>query len=102
MRQRVGSDKWIEWFGEFDRSDVTVKEFCDQKGVAQNTFYAWRRKLGQSPRPADPAPFVPVAVEGEDEVRIEMPCGAIIHVPSQSCVLRPVLELLLQIGADAP
>jgi transposase-like protein len=40
-----------------------VRAFCRQHGLAEPSFYAWRRKLGQ--READAVPFVPVRVVPE-------------------------------------
>ena len=40
---------WGKRLDRFDRTDVTVAQFCRQEGVSQAAFYNWRRKLrGQS------------------------------------------------------
>lgn len=59
---------WGERFDRFDRTDVTVAEFCRQEGVSQAAFYYWRRKLRGQPAVAQPdqAPplprFLPVSL----------------------------------------
>ncbi len=99
MRQRFTAEQWANWFEEFDRSDLSIKAFCQRLGVSENTFYQWRKKIN---RPADHSstdPFVPIAVVAGDDVKIEMPCGATIRVPNDPASLRPVLETLLAIRA---
>ena len=46
MRRRFSAQQWRDWFDEFQQGDVSVKEFCKRKGVCQNSFYQWRKKLG--------------------------------------------------------
>lgn len=97
MRQRFSPEQWAKWLDEFERSGLTVTEFCKRKRVCQNSFYQWRRKLSHTSKPDV---FVPVAITGDEDVRIEMPCGAVIRLPNDPSVLRPVFQTLLQIGAS--
>lgn len=100
MRQRFSAPQWAKWFEEFDNSGLTVKEFCRRKHVSQNAFYQWRRRLNLPLPTKDHGLFVPVALQVENEVQIEMPCGAIVRLPNDPNSLRPVLETLLQIGTQ--
>ena len=100
MRQRFTAEQWAKWFEEFDGSDSSIKAFCRRKGVSENTFYQWRKRLNHSTEPSTAGPFVPIAVMAEDEVKIEMPCGATIRVPNNPSSLRPVFETLLAIRAS--
>ncbi len=99
MRQRFTAEQWAKWLEEFDRSDLSIKAFCQRLGVSENTFYQWRKKLDQPAEHSSAAPFVPITVVADEEVKIEMPCGATIRVPNNSASLRPVLETLLAIRA---
>lgn len=99
MRRRFTADQWASWFDEFDASDLSVKAFCRQLRVSENTFYQWRRRLKRSAGEPAGSAFVPVAVAAEDEVRIEMPCGATIRVPNDPDSLRPVFQTLLRLQA---
>ena len=102
MRQRFTAEQWANWFEEFDRSDVSIKAFCKRLGVSENTFYQWRKKLDQPAESSPAGTFVPITVVADDDVKIEMPCGATIRVANNSSSLRPVFETLLAIRASAP
>ena len=105
MRRRVSAEQWREWLEEFGRSEVTVKEFCRQKGVCQNSFYQWRKKLGHDLPVDNDVPtsaFLPVAVSGVGFAEIELPGGAIVRVPNDAASLQPVLKVLFDLGPDRP
>jgi transposase-like protein len=92
-RQRL--ERFAGWTG-------TVAEFCRREGVAQPTFYQWRKRLRligapatedaakavpDAPRGADQAPqghvpFVELSWAGTAAVEIELPNGAVIRVPA--------------------
>jgi transposase len=38
-------DEWRERFAEHERSGLTVKQFCQERGITQWSFYAWRKRL---------------------------------------------------------
>ena len=105
MRQRFSAQQWAGWFDEFQQSGVTVKEFCKQKDVCQNSFYQWRKKLAIEHSPADSipkSPFVPVGIAGAASIEIELPGGAIVRVPNDASSLGPVLKVLHDKKALAP
>jgi len=91
-RQRL--ERFAGWPG-------TVAEFCRREGVAQPTFYQWRKRLRLAGEPATGGaargrPGVPVANEAEQgrapfvelsltataAVEIELPNGAVVRVPA--------------------
>ena len=39
------NEQWREWLDEHERSGLTVKQFCQERGLTQYTFYAWRKRL---------------------------------------------------------
>ena len=39
------ADQWRERFAEHGRSGLTVKQFCQERGITQWSFYAWRKRL---------------------------------------------------------
>ena len=96
-RRRFTAEQWTAWLEEFGQGDFTVAEFCKLKGVCTNSFYQWRRKIGPSvPSPA----FVPVEVVQPASIEIDLPGGATIRVPNDSASLRPVLQVLGELGAN--
>lgn len=42
------SDRWRERIASFERSGVSVRQFCKDNGIAEHSFYAWRRRLRQN------------------------------------------------------
>lgn len=47
---------WQERLRRFDRSRMTVTQFCLSEGVSQPSFYNWRKKLRELPSDAKPKP----------------------------------------------
>ena len=39
------ADQWRELVAEHGRSSLTVKQFCQERGITQWSFYAWRKRL---------------------------------------------------------
>ena len=63
-----GSSKEQLWRAVVRRwraSGLSVRAFCQQQGIAQPTFYAWRRTLAQ--RDAETVNFVPVRVTADSQ-----------------------------------
>ena len=51
---------WRRWIGEWQTSGLSVRAFCQRRGLTVASFYAWRRALQR--RAAEKATFVPVQV----------------------------------------
>ena len=106
-RPGVAEQQWRERLRRFDRSGLTVLEFCERESVSTAGFYAWRRRLAPDPllgsRPARSAQrplFVPVSVRSAAAgVQIELPGGAIVRIPPAAderllrCCIRAAAEL---------
>ena len=41
-------DQWRERMAEHARSGLSIKRFCKDHGVAEHSFYAWRKRLRES------------------------------------------------------
>lgn len=122
MRQRYTSAQWRSWLAEFEQSNLTVVEFCESVGTSVASFYKWRHRLKSPRRNATepigriatgqqgrkvlsqrrrrqlPGNFVPLVVR-TDELEIRLPGGAQVRVSNDTDSLRPVLELLFELGA---
>jgi hypothetical protein len=68
--------QWPRWIGAWQTSGLSVRAFCDQRGLTVASFYAWRRVLER--RAAEKAAFVPVQV-------------VVDAVPTQTCALEVIL-----------
>jgi transposase-like protein len=101
MAVHHSADQWRAWLKEFEQRDITVAQFCQSLGVSQNTFYKWRQRL-KGNRAADLhelEKLVPVTVLNS-ELAIELPGGAVARVPNDRDALRPLIKLLLELGAQ--
>jgi transposase-like protein len=52
--------QWRGWLQEWRASRLSVRAFCERRGLAEHTFYAWRRELDR--RAGARTAFVPVEV----------------------------------------
>ncbi len=55
--------QWRHWIAEWRASGLSVRAFCDRRGLAIPSFYHWRRVLQR--RAAEKTAFVPVQVMAE-------------------------------------
>jgi transposase-like protein len=44
-RTTTKTDQWRERLAEQERSGLTVKRFCEERGITQYSLYAWRKRL---------------------------------------------------------
>ena len=104
MRKRLGADRWRELLLEFDSSDSTVAQFCDSVGVSVQTFYKWQKKLKRdgakiSDSSTSVSRFVSVVVApSQSQLEIELPGGAVARVPNEAASIRPLMEVLVELG----
>lgn len=93
--------EWRRRMERFQKAGQSVAEFCRQEGVSAPSFYQWRKRLAEQPRPAEEAAgFRPVRLVGSATVAVQLPGGTQLHVPtSERRTLRLVIDLLAR--ADA-
>jgi len=98
---------WRERLRRYERSGLTVAEFCDREDVSTASFYQWRRRLAEMvarPRPQQPVPrqrpeagpsFQQVTLSGVGGVvAIELPNGVRVELPAHH------LQLVQAVVAD--
>ena len=100
---------WRNRLTRFDKSNLTVKQFCHQEGVSNPSFYKWRTRLMKGTQGAKAAgkpsskqadfmkPFVPVSVSGSSLAEVEFPNGVRIRVPATNA---EALRLAITTGND--
>lgn len=81
--------RWRDLIARWQRSDLTVRDFCSAHRVSEPSFYAWRRELAaRDPerRPATPPvpTFVPVRVTPPAVIELVLPTGVVVRVPSEA------------------
>lgn len=98
------------WRGEIGRqaaSGLSVRRFCEERGLSEPSFYAWRRTLQERDHAAVPA-FVPVlltpqanssstsesaAFQSSGRITIELRGGRVVHLPESIATERLVALL---------
>ena len=87
-RRRFSRAQWQQWLAEHAQSHQSIRQFCDQRNLPENSFYRWRKVLNfQSPSPlANPlvsdSQFVQLKLATTSTVEIRLPCGAVISTPA--------------------
>lgn len=93
---------WQQRLRRYQRSGLTVVEFCNSEGVSVPSFYQWRKRLAPAPpRKAQTPAFQQLTLGAPSAVvAIELPSGVRVEVPVQHVQLvRTVMADLLQAEA---
>lgn len=56
----LSESKFLELYRRQQESGFTVKDFCSNEGIAESTFYYWRKKLRKNSVAQD---FIPLVVK---------------------------------------
>lgn len=100
------ADQWLRRHKRFQKSDLTVVEFCHREGCSVASFYRWRHKLDadQQGDSGDSA-FVAVNLTPDQicdhpvsMIQIELPGGAVVRLDagSQQHVLQNSIAAIVQ------
>src|SRR3712207_1781933 len=98
-KQARKADQWRQHIADQERSDLSVKQFCTGRGLAECSFYAWRKRL----RAAGPVRFALVerraAQRGDGKdgwLELILVTGERLRISSgvDSAMLRTVLQAL--------
>ena len=92
--------QWRRWIGEWQASGLSVRAFCQRRGLTIASFYAWRRVLQR--RDAERAAFVPVQVVADavptqtSALEVVLTDGRTVRVPPgfDAATLRQLLAVL--------
>ncbi len=100
-RRRFTRNHWERLISEQPTSGLNITAFCRTKGISQNSFYLWRRRLAKEPKPQQTdSPFISVEVIGTKHFESDLPCGATLRVPSDESSLNLALSVLLRLGGQ--
>jgi transposase len=64
VRDKRKEQLWRRWIRKWRASGLTVRAYCEECGLSEASFYAWRRELER--RRAEAARFVPVHVVADE------------------------------------
>lgn len=94
---------WKKRLGRFQKSKLTVAQFCQQENVSVPSFYQWKRKLREgndliNNDALKPKSFLPVKVTGTAEMRVTFPNGTQLALPTHD---RELVKLAVESLANA-
>ena len=106
---------WREQVTSWQRSGLSIRQYCQQHQLNEPNFYAWRRELArrdevggissksvQRPKPLS-VTWMPLTVEPSTVpvVEVQLPTGAILRVPAgvESVTLERILTALHQVSS---
>jgi hypothetical protein len=79
--------RWRDLIGRWQRSKLTVRDFCQAHDISEPSFYAWRSEIARrdldhaKAAPATPT-FVPVRVTPSAVIEVVLTTGVIVRVPA--------------------
>lgn len=109
--QKSNTDQQQFWqmvLDTFRASGLSVRRFCQQEGLSEASFYAWRKKLSKSQKsgpgneqtPPEPESFIQVPVVPSESSCLELvlASGHVLRIPSdiQRAFLSDVLSAVRQ------
>ena len=95
---------WQMALEAWQASGLSVRQFCQQEGLAAPSFYAWRKRLTQVPKDGSEEPasgrFIEVTMPRNQPVALELALvsGNTLKIPADtdSQTLREVITILQQ------
>jgi len=69
---RVKREQWAERIAEQERSGLSVKQFCKERGFSEYAFYTWRKRLRSNNEPVRFALFERAAARREPATDLEL------------------------------
>jgi len=115
MRSEAKERLWREQVSLWQRSGLTIRQYCLQHHVNEPNFYAWRRELARRDEVAvAPAPsasrakaasitWMPVTITSSTPpmVEVQLPTGTVLRVPAgvESMTLERILTALHQVSS---
>jgi hypothetical protein len=83
MKRRIANTqkRWREVINRQRTSGLSIKDFCEQRGINGPGFYVWRKRLGMSDGKAKNAPIAPAGQCGEEKPAKRLTNGFMRLVP---------------------
>ncbi len=108
---------WRKMVRQQRRSGMTVRQFCQDHGVSEASFFSWQREIatrdqqaagtaengssssrkkGAAPPPVNAAAFIPLRLSGASALELVHPRGHVLRIPAgfDGDCLAKVLQLL--------
>jgi transposase-like protein len=93
-KQAEVREVWRQRIAEQERSGISIRSYCKERGLGEHNFYVWRQRL----RAEGPVAFALVqskAVSAEPKMlELVLSEGERLRVPCEEAALRLVLRVL--------
>jgi hypothetical protein len=86
---------WRQHFIDFERSQLTIAQFCHSIGCSVPTFYHWKRKLTETPSQSE---FLRVQTADQQSLFIEIKLPGILSIRVPLCAIGSLSEILKQVA----
>ncbi len=99
--------EWTQRIRRFEKSSLTVAQFCQAEGVAEQSYYHWKRRLRNAvtaPSPRNRFQAVRVSPAGRlssEPTTIQLGKGIHIELGSDLPVAEQVVKQVLDVVLDA-
>lgn len=109
MAKRRSGEREVYWREQVQRhaaSGLSVRQFCQENGLSEPSFYAWRRTLAERHQPAPASEFLPVMLaphiaSSSSRITLELRGGRLLHLPETIATER-LVALLRGLEARTP
>ena len=94
------SDQWRELIAEQERSGISVRRFCKERGIGEHLLFYWRKRLRTVPQPVRFAlvesGVAPAELTGRAELELVLVSGERLRIGTgvDGTTLRMVLDAL--------
>jgi transposase-like protein len=86
-------DQWSQRIAQQEASGESIREFCSQRGLSENAFYAWRQRL----RKQAPVKFALVDTKAPAApLQVILRSGERLQIPADEATLRMVFRVLAE------
>ena len=72
-RRHRSARQWRQIISDWQRSELSVSQFCRDSKVPTSAFYRWKRRLSQAEN-HEQAPFIQVAWPTAKDTALELTC----------------------------
>lgn len=79
-RKWLGADTWALLLSAYEKSGLSVKDFCASQGISAASYYRWQKRLGID-RETDKVLFSPIEIQTKSSggIVVELPGGVVLR-----------------------
>lgn len=80
-RKWLGADTWALLLSAYEKSNLSVKDFCASQGISAASYYRWHKRL-RSDRETDKVLFSPIEIQTKSSgsIEVELPGGVVLRL----------------------